>query len=68
MRRLEFSRSAIRDLEAIDGHTIAEFGPRQADQLRERFDAAFRGLQPCPVRAASGRNWVLRNAGCGRSW
>jgi plasmid stabilization system protein ParE len=48
MKRLVLSRSAARDLDAIDDYTIEQFGIEQAERLRKGFAEALQNLQRMP--------------------
>src|SRR5262245_25575623 len=48
MKRLVLSRSAARDLDAIDDYTLEQFGIDQAERLRKGFAEALQNLQRMP--------------------
>lgn len=48
MKRLRFSRAALRDRDVIIDYTIDNFGMEQAFRLRAAFATALAGLQRLP--------------------
>lgn len=48
MKRLRFSRAALRDRDIIIDYTIENFGMEQALRLRAAFATALAGLQRLP--------------------
>ncbi|KPF62328.1 hypothetical protein IP88_15100 [alpha proteobacterium AAP81b] len=48
MRRLDFARAALADLDAIYRHSLTEFGEAQADHYAGMIDAAFQLLAEFP--------------------
>lgn len=52
MNRVKFSRAAVADLEAIDEHTVAQFGVRQAMLLAAEFEKVLIALADNPRSGA----------------